>query len=215
VQPFLLLLFGAVGFVLLIACVNVANLLLARSTGRAHEFAIRMALGAGRGRILRQLLTESLLLAAIGGGLGLLLAALGTKAALRVLPETLPRAAEVGIDARVLVFAAGVSLLAGICFGLLPALKISKSGAQTALKEGGRGGSGTRHRVQRALVAAEMALALVLLIGAGLMIRTLGALWNVNPGFEPKNLLTFGFALPSAMSGTNADSVRAALREVH
>jgi len=174
-----------------------------------------MALGAGRGRILRQLLTESLLLAAIGGGLGVLLAAFGTKAALRVLPETLPRAAEVGIDARVLVFAAGASLLAGICFGLLPALKISKSGAQSALKEGGRGGSGTRHRVQRALVAAEMALALVLLIGAGLMIRTLGALWNVNPGFQSKNVLTFGFALPSAMSGANADSVRAALREVH
>jgi len=215
VEPFLLLLFGAVGFVLLIAGVNVANLLLARSTGRAHEFAIRMALGAGRSRILRQLLTESLLLAAIGGGLGVLLAAFGTSAALRVLPETLPRAAEVGIDARVLVFAAGVSLLAGMCFGLLPALKISKSGAQTALKEGGRGGSGTRHRVQRALVAAEMALALVLLIGAGLMIRTLGALWNVNPGFEPKNVLTFGFALPSAMSGANSDSVRAALREVH
>ena len=215
VEPFLLLLLGAVGFVLLIAGVNVANLLLARSTGRAHEFAMRMALGAGRGRILRQLLTESLLLAAIGGGLGVLLAAFGTKAALRVLPETLPRAAEVGIDARVLVFAAGVSLLAGICFGLLPALKISKSGAQSALKEGGRGGSGTRHRVQRALVAAEMALALVLLIGAGLMIRTLGALWNVNPGFQPKNVLTFGFALPSAMSGANADSVRAALREVH
>jgi len=215
VQPFLLLLFGAVGFVLLIAGVNVANLLLARSTGRAREFAIRMALGAGRGRILRQLLTESLLLAVIGGGLGVLLAAFGTKAALRVLPETLPRSAEVGIDARVLVFAAGISLLAGIGFGLLPALKISKSGAQAALKEGGRGGSGTRHRVQRALVAAEMALALVLLIGAGLMIRTLGALWNVNPGFEPKNVLTFGFALPSAMSGANADSVRAALREVH
>jgi predicted permease len=215
IEPFLLLLFGAVCFVLLIAGVNVANLLLARSTGRAHEFAIRMALGAGRGRILRQLLTESLILAAIGGGLGVLLAALGTKAALRALPETLPRAAEVGIDARVLVFAAGVSLLAGICFGLLPALKISKSGTHTALKEGGRGGSGTRHRVQRGLVAAEMAFALVLLIGAGLMIRTLGALWNVNPGFEPKNVLTFGFALPSAMSRANADSVRAALREVH
>jgi predicted permease len=215
VEPFLYLLFGAVGFVLLIAGVNVANLLLARSTGRAHEFAIRMALGAGRGRILRQLLTESLLLAAIGGGLGVLLAGFGTKAALRVLPETLPRAAEVGIDMRVLFFAAGISLLVGIGFGLLPALKISKSGAQTALKEGGRGGSGTRHRVQRALVAAEIALALVLLIGAGLMIRTLGALWNINPGFEPKNVLTFGFALPSAMNGASAESVRAALREVH
>jgi putative ABC transport system permease protein len=215
VEPFLLLLFGAVGFVLLIAGVNVANLLLARSTGRAHEFAIRMALGAGRSRILRQLLTESLLLASLGGGAGFLLAALGTKAALRMLPATIPRAAEVGIDARVLLFAAAISLLAGLAFGLLPALKISKSGAQTALKEGGRGGSGTRHRAQRALVAAEMALALVLLIGAGLMIRTLGALWSVRPGFEPKNVLTFGFALPSAMHQASADSVRAALREVH
>ena len=215
VEPFLLLLFGAVGFVLLIAGVNVANLLLARSTGRAHEFAIRMALGAGRSRILRQLLTESLLLASLGGGVGLLLAAFGTKAALSVLPGTIPRAAEVGMDVRVLLFAAGISLLAGFAFGWLPALKVSKSGAQTALKEGGRGGSGARHRVQRALVAAEMALALVLLIGAGLMIRTLGALWSVRPGFEPKNVLTFGFALPSAMNQASADSVRAALREVH
>ena len=215
VQPFLLLLFGAGGFVLLIACVNVANLLLARSTARQHEFAIRMALGAGRSRILRQLLTESVLLAASGGGLGILLAAFGTKAALRVLPETLPRAAEVGIDFRVLVFAGAISLLAGVCFGLLPALRISKSGAQTALKEGSRGVSGTRHRVQRALVVAEMALALVLLIGAGLMMRTLSALWNVSPGFETNNVLTFGFALPSTMSQANADSVRSALREVH
>jgi putative ABC transport system permease protein len=215
VQPFLLLLLGAVGFVLLIACVNVANLQLARSTGRTHEFAVRNALGASRSRILRQLLTESVLLAAIGGGLGVLLAAFATKAALRVLPETLPRAAEVGIDARVLLFAGSITLLAGIFFGLLPALKISKAGAQAALKEGGRGSSGTRHRVQRALVAAEMALALVLLIGAGLMIRTLTALWNVSPGFETKNVLSFGFALPSAMNQANADSIRAALRDVH
>jgi predicted permease len=157
VQPFLLLLFGAVGFVLLIACVNVANLLLARSTERTHEFAIRMALGAGQGRILRQLITESVLLAVIGGALGILLAAVGTKAALRLLPATLPRSAEVGIDARVLVFAAAVSLLAGICFGLLPALKTTKFGPHVALKEGGRGGGGTRHRVQRILVAAGFA----------------------------------------------------------
>lgn len=215
VQPFLLLLFGAVGFVLLIACVNVANLQLARSTARTQEFAIRNALGAGRSRVLRQLLTESVLLAVIGGGLGILLAAFATKAALHALPESLPRAAEVGMDTRVLVFAGSITLLAGICFGLLPALKISKSGAQAALKDGGRATSGTRHRVQRALVAAEMALALVLLIGAGLMIRTLTALWKVSPGFETKNVLTFGFALPSAMNFTTADSVRAALRAVH
>lgn len=213
VKPLLLLLFGAVGFVLLIACVNVANLLLARSIGRAHEFAIRSALGAGQGRILRQLLTESILLAAIGGGLGALLAAIGTKAALRVLPMTLPRSSEAGMNGRVLIFAATISLLAGICFGLMPALKTTR--ARVALKEGGRGGSGTRHRVQRALVAAEMALALVLLIGAGLMIRTLTALWNVNPGFDAKNVLTFGFSLPPSMTEATPDAVRMALREVH
>jgi len=215
VQPFLLLLFGAVGFVLLIACVNVANLLLARSTGRAHEFAIRSALGAGQGRILRQLLTESTLLAAIGGGFGVVLAAVGTKAALRVLPMTLPRAAEVGMDGRALIFAAAMSLLAGICFGLMPALKTTKSRTHAALKEGGRGGSGTRHGVQRALVAAEVALALVLLIGAGLMIRTLTALWNVNPGFDTKNILTFGFSLSPSMVQATPEAIRAALREVH
>ncbi len=214
-QPLLLLLFGAVGFVLLIACVNVANLLLARSAARNHEFAIRMALGAGRGRILRQLLTESVLLAAIGGSLGVLLAAVGTRAALRILPTTLPRSAEVGMDGRVLVFAVTISLLAGICFGLVPALKTIKSRTQSALKEGGRGGSGTHHRVQYALVTAETALALVLLIGAGLMIRTLSALWNVSPGFEAKNVMTFGFALPTTMSQASPDAVRSALRQVH
>ncbi len=215
VEPFLLVLFGAVGFVLLIACVNVANLLLARSTGRAHEFAIRAALGAGQGRIVRQLLTESTLLAAIGGGFGLLLAAVGTQAVLRVLPTTLPRAAEVVVDGRVLLFASAISLLAGIWFGLVPALKTRKPDVHEELKEGGRGGSGARHRVQGALVAAEMALALVLLVGAGLMIRTLGALWNVNPGFEASKVLTFGLSLPPSMMNASPEAIRAALREVH
>lgn len=215
VEPFLFVLFGAVGFVLLIACVNVANLLLARSTGRAHEFAIRAALGAGQGRIVRQLLTESTLLAAIGGGLGVLLAAVGTRAALGVLPTTLPRAAEVVVDGRVLLFAGAISLLAGICFGLVPALKTRKPDVHETLKEGGRGGSGTRHRLQGALVAAEMALALVLLIGAGLMFRTLAALWSVNPGFEASKVLTFGLSLPPSMTEASPEAVRAALREVH
>lgn len=215
VQSFLLVLFGAVGFVLLIACVNVANLLLARSSRRAHEFAIRAALGAGQGRILRQLLTESTLVAAIGGGLGVLLAAFGTQAALRMLPTTLPRAAEVGVDGRVLIFAAAISLLAGIFFGLAPALGTARRNLQGTLKEGGRGGSGTRHRAHGALVAAEMALALVLLIGAGLMIRTLAALSNVNPGFEANKVLTFGFSLPPTMVNASPDAIRAALREVH
>ena len=215
VEPFLLVLFGAVGFVLLIACVNVANLLLARSTGRAHEFAIRAALGAGQGRIVRQLLTESMLLAVIGGGLGVLLAAAGTRAALGVLPTTLLRATDVVVDGRVLLFAGSISLLAGICFGLVPALKTRKPGVHETLKEGGRGGSGARHRAQGALVAAEMALALVLLIGAGLMVRTLAALWNVNPGFEANKVMTFGFSLPPSMRNASPEAIRAKLREVH
>jgi predicted permease len=214
VQPFLIVLFGAVGFVLLIACVNVANLLLARSTGRTREFAIRAALGAGRTRVIRQLLTESVLLALAGGGLGLVLAAWGTRAALGMLPTTLPRAGEIGLDARVLIFTMASSLLAGILFGLAPALKASQPDLHETLKEGGRGGSGTRHRVQGTLVAAEISLALVLLIGAGLMVRTLAALWNVNPGFDANKALTFGFSLPPSMMNASPDAIRAALREV-
>ena len=216
VQSLLLVLLGAVGFVLLIACVNVANLLLARSAGRSQEFAVRAALGAGKWRIIRQLLTESLLLAAIGGSLGIFLASLGTQAALRVLPESLPRAPEVQVDGRVLGFAIGVSLLAGLCFGLIPAFKISKlARVSEALKEGGRGKTAARHRLQHSLVAVEMALAVVLLIGAGLMVRTLSALSHVNPGFDPDNVLNVGLSLPPAMSNASADAIRAALRQVH
>jgi predicted permease len=195
----LLLLLGAVGFVLLIACVNVSNLLLARSTGRVREFAIRAALGAGQWRLLRQLLTESMLLALVGGGLGLLLAGWGTQAALGVLPTALPRAQEVGLDTRVLLFTLAVSLLTGVLSGLAPALKVSQWCLSETLKEGGRGASGSRHRAQGVLVAVEMALALVLLIGAGLMIRSLNALWNVDPGFRPDNMLTFGLNFPPSM----------------
>lgn len=216
VQSLLLVLLGAVGFVLLIACVNVANLLLARSAGRSQEFAVRAALGAGKWRIIRQLLTESLLLAAIGGSLGIFLASLGTQAALRVLPESLPRAPEVQVDGRVLGFAIGVSLLVGLCFGLIPAFKISKlARVSEALKEGGRGKTAARHRLQHSLVAVEMALAVVLLIGAGLMVRTLSALSHVNPGFDPDNVLNVGLSLPPAMSNASADAIRAALRQVH
>lgn len=214
VRSFLFLLFGAVGFVLLIACVNVANLLLARSTKRTHEFAVRAALGAGQTRIVCQLLIESTLLVSIGGGVGLLLAALGTKTALRMLPTALPRSSEIGVDGRVMIFALVISLVAGILFGLAPALKTARRDPQQALQEGGRGGSGNRHRLQGALVAAELSLALVLLIGAGLMIRTLSTLSNVNPGFEANKILTFGASLPPSMFSANADSVRAAFREV-
>jgi putative ABC transport system permease protein len=214
VQPYLWLLLGAVGFVLLIACVNVANLLLARSTGRAREFAIRAALGAGRGRVIRQLLTESTLLAFAGGALGILLAAWGTQAALGLLPDALPRAEEIGLDGRVLIFAAAISLLVGILFGLVPALKTANPDLHAMLKEGGRGTTGARHRVHAAFVVVEMALALVLLVGAGLMIRTLSSLWKVDPGFDGKNVLTFAVGFPPALRSATPAAVRAHLRQL-
>jgi predicted permease len=214
VGPNLWMLLGAVGFVLLIACVNVSNLLLARATGRTREFAIRAALGAGQWRLLRQSLTESTLLALVGGGLGLLLAAWGTRAALNVLPTGLPRADEVGLDARVLFFTAAVSLLTGVLAGLAPALKTSQWRLAETLKESGRGAGGGRHRAQGVLVAVEVALALVLLIGAGLMIRTLIALWQVDPGFRPDNVLTFGLSFPPSMRDLSAEGRRAALRDL-
>lgn len=215
VQPFLLMLLGAVGFVLLIACVNVANLLLARSTRRTREFAIRAALGAGQGRVIRQLLTESLLLAAAGGVMGLLVAAWATPAALAILPVTLPRAEEISLDSRVLIFSAAASLLSGVLFGVMPALKTSRASLLQALQEGGRGGSGMRHRAHGALVVAEVAMALVLLIGAGLMIRTLAKLWRVNPGFDSHNVLAFGISLMPSMNTATPAAIRATLREIN
>jgi predicted permease len=214
VEPILLVLLGAVGFVLLIACVNVGNLLLARSTGRGREFAIRAALGAGQGRMIRQLLTESILLALAGGGLGLVFADWGIHAALEVLPSTLPRAGEISLDHRVLLFTAAISLLAGILFGLAPALKTSRTNLQETLKEGGRGAVGARHRAHGIFVVVEMSMALVLLIGAGLMLRSLVRLWNVDTGFNPHNVLTFGFSLSPSMVKASPAAIRAAFRDV-
>jgi predicted permease len=205
VRSFLLLLLAAVAFVLLIACANVANLLLARSTGRTKEFAIRAALGAGRGRMLRQLLTESVLLGFGGGTIGLLIAAWGTKAAIKALPDALPRAEEIHVDGRVLLFTFAASLLAAFLFGLIPAWKTARAEIQETLKESGRGGSGTRHRAQGLIVAVEMALALVLLAGAGLMIRSLGKLWTMNPGFDPQNVMNFGVAAGQPIGKTPAE----------
>ncbi len=213
IRPFLLVLLAAVGFVLLIACVNVANLLLARSTGRTREFAIRAALGAGQGRVIRQLLTESLVLSCAGGGLGLLLAAWGTQAAIRLMPEALPRAQSVEIDSRVLLFTLAASVLAGIFFGLAPALGTSRAGLQSTLKEGGRGSSGARHRLQGLFVVVEMAMALVLLVGAGLMIRSLANLWSVNPGFNPRHVITFAVSYPTP-PGATPDAIRASMRQL-
>jgi len=214
IQSPLFILFGAVAFVLLIACVNVANLLLARSSARSHEFAIRSALGAPQSRIIRQLLVESVLIASIGGAVGLLLAALGTQAVLHALPTTLPRAEQISIDARVFLFALVLSLAAGIFFGLAPALKIARRDPQETLQESGRGQSGQRHRLQGVLVSAEISLALVLLIGAGLMIRTLAAIHSVDPGFDTAHVLAFGLSLPPNSMNTDAATVRATFRNV-
>ncbi len=213
IQPTLLMLFAAVGFVLLIACVNVANLLLARSTGRAREFAVRTALGAPRSRVIRQLLTECILISMIGGALGLLLAVWGTRSALGVLPQALPRTEQVGLDARVLLFTFGISLLAGILFGLAPAFKTSRTNLTETLKQGGRGTTASRHGAQAVFVVAEVALALVLLIGAGLMVRSLSRLWRTDPGFDAHNAMTFGLSLPPSLMNAKPDAVRASFRE--
>lgn len=207
------LLLGAVGFVLLIACVNVGNLMLARASARRREFAIRSALGAGWWRLVRQALTESMLLAVAGGALGLIVADWGTQAALNLLPTALPRANEVHVDYRVLIFAIGLSVFSGILSGLAPALKNSKWRLSETLKESGRGSS-SRGRAQTALVALEIALAVVLLIGGGLMVRSLRALWSVDPGFRPDNVLTFGLSLPPATRDASPQTIRATLREL-
>lgn len=214
IKPFLLVLLAAVGFVLLISCVNVANLLLARSTGRTREFAIRAALGANRRRVIAQLLTESVLLALAGGALGVLLAAWSTAAAIRVLPDALPRATEIHLDFRVLLFTFAASVLSGLLFGLAPALKTSDAGISETLKEGGRGGSGARHRTQSVFVALEMAMAVVLLVAAGLMIRSMAKLWSTAPGFDAQNVVSFRIATAQPLGATSA-GIRAAFRNLH
>lgn len=213
VRPLLIVLLASVGFVLLIACVNVATLLLARSTSRTREFAIRTALGASQGRVAGQLLTESLVLALAGGALGLLMAAWGTRAALTVLPAALPRAEEIHLSFRVLLFTLAISVLAGILFGLAPALRTSLSTLNDPLKEGAHSLSGRRFRIQGYFVVAELAMATILLAGAGLMLRSLVRLWSVDPGFNPHNVLTVGLSLPPSMAVASPDTVRAAFRE--
>ena len=212
VKPLLLVLLGAVGFVLLIACVNVANLLLARSNARAQEFAVRSALGASHARLLRQLLTESSILSLAGSALGLLIAALGTQAALKMLPVALPRAENIHMSGPVLGFTLFLSLASGILFGLAPGLKVFRQSLVSTLKEGGRGASGARNRTQNALVVFQMALALVLLAGAGLAIRSLMQLSKVPLGFSPQDVLTFGLQAPPAMPHAGLDAVRSYLR---
>jgi predicted permease len=211
-RPALLILMGAVGLVLLIACANVANLLLARATARAREIAVRTALGAGRWRLIRQLLTESVLLSLAGGALGLAIGVWGAHALIAVSPGDLPRIDELTargflatIDYRMLGFTMGVSLLTGILFGMVPALQISRPDLSSTLKESGsRSTTGRHHYARGALVVSEMALSLVLLVSAALLIRTFVSLRTVNPGFDPRHILTFQTSLNGGKYATTA-----------
>ena len=185
---------GAVGFVLLIACANLANLLLARAESRHKEFAIRAALGAGRGRLLRQFITEGIMLSVVGGALGLFLAWTGVRALLEANPDSVPRAAEIALDANVLLFTLAIAVATGIVFGLAPLLHLGQGSMSLALKEGGARTTATssRNRVRRGLVVAEVALAVMLVVGSGLMLRSFWNLMNVDAGFEREGLITFG-----------------------
>jgi putative ABC transport system permease protein len=192
----LYVLFGAVAFVLLIACANVANLLLAKAAPRQREMAIRTALGARGVHLLGQLLTESLLLAILAGGLGLLLASWGTHALVALSPDSLPRASEIGFDWRILAFTSAIALATGIVFGIVPAIWATRTELVGALKEGSRGATTGGGRLRKALVVAEVALSLMLLVGAGLMFRSFSQLRQVNPGFNPDHALTLRVSLP-------------------
>ena len=209
----LLFLLGAVGIVLLIACTNVANLSLARSTTRRREFAMRAALGASRGRIVRQWLTESVLLALAGGVGGLGLAKLGVSLMAATVPSNLPRVDDIGVNLPVLLFTFGISLAVGILFGLAPAIKSSSLDMQGALKAGDRGSTRSHSRGQGALVMVQMALTLVLLVGAGLLLRTVRDLWKVNPGFDSLHVITFKVGLSPSQTRT-ASTTRIAYQQL-
>jgi putative ABC transport system permease protein len=193
----LLMLLGAVAFVLLVACANVANLLLARSSARQGELAVRAALGAGRGRLLRQLLTEAAVLGMMGGAVGLLIAYWGTRALVSARPADIPRLDQIDVDGTIVLFTLGVALLTGLAFGAIPALRATGGRLTGALREGGRGTGGGGHRLRAGLLVAEMALAVVLLTGAGLLVRSFIELTRVDPGFEPAR----GIALRITMQG--------------
>jgi len=204
VRPMLYSLLGAVGFLLLIACANVANLLLARATARAKEISLRVALGASRARIVRQLLSESVLLAGLGGTIGALLAWWGMKTLVAFAPESLPRAQEISIDFRSLGFTCALAVITGIGFGLVPAFQASRVNINENLKDSGRGTTtgGRRQRARSALVVAEVAIALILLVGAGLLIRSFTRLQSVNPGFRPAGAIAVTLLLPPKEFGT-------------
>jgi putative ABC transport system permease protein len=198
VRPALLVLLVSVGFVLLIACVNVANLLLARAATQVRQFALRTALGASRGRVVRQMVTESLLLSVAGGIIGLVVAFWVMPVLIAINPGNIPRVSEINLDLQVLVFTVGVSILTGLFFGLVPALKVSRLDLNEILKEGGRSSAGSlgRSRMRTLLVVSEIALSLLLLVGAGLLIRSFIALLSTPPGYDPSRVLTATLELP-------------------
>jgi putative ABC transport system permease protein len=206
IKPSLLLLLAAVVLVLLIACANVANLLLVRAAARQRELSLRAALGASRWRVVRQMLTESVLLAIVGGGFGLAIAYWGLKLLLRMAPEGIPRVQNVSIDLGALVFTIGVTLFTGLLFGLLPAFHAWRPDLTEALKDGGRGGSEGRgrQRLRGALVVAEIAISLMLLVGAGLLIKSFIRLQGVSAGFDSANVLTTGIGLPGSKYSDDA-----------
>jgi putative ABC transport system permease protein len=206
IRPTLLLLVAAVIFVLLIGCANVANLLLARATERAKEISIRSALGASRSRLVRQLLTESILLALVGGGLGVVLAALTVPAMLALSPPGISDFRHIGLNPEVLGFSVAVSVLSGILFGLAPAVHASRENLSGSLKEGERGSSSGHGRTRSALVVMEVGLSLVLLIGAGLIVKSFGRLMNVDPGFDADHLLVFNVGLPPSAAPARQDA---------
>jgi predicted permease len=215
VQRPLLVLLGAVGFVLLVACANVANLLLARGSARQGELAVRAAVGAGRPRLVRQLITEAMVLGIAGGGLGLLLAYLGTRALIAARPADLPRLDEIGLDGTVVLVTMGASLLTGLVFGMVPALQATNEHLLRGLQESSRAGAGGRqtHRMRSALVVAEMALAVILLTGSGLLIRSFIELTRVNPGFQPEGAIAVRVTLQGDLY-RNGDLIRNRVGEI-
>jgi putative ABC transport system permease protein len=204
IRTSLVMLLAAVGLVLLIACANVGNLLFARGLGRRKELAIRSALGAGRARVIQQLLVEALVLAFAGGAAGLALARVSLTAAATLLTDEVPRAEQISIDARVLLFVLGASIVTGILAGVMPALRAGRPDLNDALKEGGRSEGAVGVRTRRLLIVCEVALSVVLLMGAGVMVRSLAALRNVDAGFDPHNVLTMHVSLPETRYGTPA-----------